>query len=596
MLPDKDKTKEQLISELDELRQWVSELETVNTERKQAERQKELSLKILELLNRSRKQPEMIREILLLVKEFSGCDAVGIRLREGEDFPYYETNGFIEGHVSLENRLCVVDQKGELIRDSQGSPVLECMCGNIICGRFDPEKPFFTQGGSFWTNSTTELLATTTEEDRQARTRNRCNGEGYESVALIPLKTEEGNIGLLQLNQFQRNHFTPELISFYEGIANSIGIVLARKQAEEALLSSEENFHHSLDNSPLGIRIFGAVTEGQQTLYANRAVLDIYGFTSLEEFNTIPRIQSLTPESYAEYLVRREKRLRGEAITAQYDLNIVRPDGEVRHLQVFPKNVLWNGERRYQSIYLDITERKQAEQREEELQQELSLSMRLASVGELVASVAHEINNPLTGVLGFSERLLRKSTDEGTRRDLARIHSEAQRMVKVMDNLRSFTRRREPEKQYSDINDILQKTLELRAYELKTGNIEIVTDLASGLPEVEVDSHQIQEVFLNIILNAEQGMTEANGGGKLTIKTGKIKNHVRISFADDGPGISTDHFGKLFDPFFTTRGEQGGTGLGLSICHGIVTEHGGRLYVRSKAGEGATFFVELPCS
>ena len=247
-------------------------------------------------------------------------------------------------------------------------------------------------------------------------------------------------------------------------------------------------------------------------------------------------------------------------------------------------------------IVRDITERRQAAEREKLLQQELSVSMRLAAIGELAAGVAHEINNPLTGVLGFSERLLRKSTDEEIRLDLERIHNEAQRMVKVMDNLRTFTRRRESEKQYSDINDILHETLELRAYELKTGNIEVVTDFTPSLPEIEVDSQQIQEVFLNIILNAEQVMTEAHAGGKLTIKTKKIKNHVRISFADDGPGILAEHLDKLFDPFFTTRGEKGGTGLGLSVCHGIVAGHGGRLYARSKPGEGATFFVELPCS
>ena len=246
------------------------------------------------------------------------------------------------------------------------------------------------------------------------------------------------------------------------------------------------------------------------------------------------------------------------------------------------------------SMFRDLTDRKQAEEREKELQQELSVSMRLAAAGELAAGVAHEINNPLTGILGFSERLLRKSTDEEIRRDLERIHNEAQRIIKVMNNLRTFTHHREPEKQYSDINDILQMTLELRAYELKTGNIEVVTDFAPSLPEIEVDSNQIQEVFLNIILNAEQAMTEAHGGDKLTIKTGKIKDYVRISFTDDGPGISAEHLDRLFDPFFTTRGEQGGTGLGLSVCHGIVTEHGGRLYAKSKPGKGATFLVELP--
>jgi signal transduction histidine kinase len=242
----------------------------------------------------------------------------------------------------------------------------------------------------------------------------------------------------------------------------------------------------------------------------------------------------------------------------------------------------------------DITERKRAEEEEKRLQQELYLSRRLASIGELAAGVAHEINNPLTGVIGFSQRLLRKSANEEFRHDLEIIYSEAQRAARVVQNLLTFARRREPKKEYSNINGILQKTLELRAYELKTGNIEIVTDLTPSLPEIMVDFLQIQEVFLNIILNAEQAMTETHGRGKLSIKTRQIKDHIRISFNDDGPGIPPEQLDKVFDPFFTTRAEKGGTGLGLSTCHGIVTEHGGRIYARSKPGKGATFFVELP--
>jgi len=246
------------------------------------------------------------------------------------------------------------------------------------------------------------------------------------------------------------------------------------------------------------------------------------------------------------------------------------------------------------AVFDDITERKQAEEREKQLQTELHLSSRLASIGELAAGVAHEINNPLTGMIGFSQRLLRKSTDEATSRDLERIHNEAQRAAKVVQNLLTFARRRESKKEYSDINDILGRALELRAYELRTSNIELAVELAPDLPKVMADFQQMQEVFLNIILNAEQAMTEAKGGGKLAIKTKKTKDNIRICFTDDGPGIPAEHLDRLFDPFFTTREEKGGTGLGLSVCHGIVTEHGGRIYAKSKPGKGATFFVELP--
>jgi GAF domain-containing protein len=228
--------------------------------RKQAEQQNEMSVKILRVLNNSGEKKQLILDLLDIFQKDGQFEAVGIRLREGEDYPYYETSGFPKAHIRAENNLCTFNDNGEVLRDYQGNPVLECMCGNIICGRFDPSKPFFTAGGSFWTNSTSELLATTTETDRQARTRNRCNGEGYESVALIPLKAGNNTLGLLQINDTRRNCFTPELIQYYEGQAQSIGITLAQKQAEEALVASEVSYRRLFEAAKDGILIIDANT------------------------------------------------------------------------------------------------------------------------------------------------------------------------------------------------------------------------------------------------------------------------------------------------------------------------------------------------
>ena len=201
--------------------------------RKKAEEEREAAVEFLHLVNQSRTKEEMVREALAFVKRQSGCEAVGIRLKEGDDYPYYETSGFPKEFILAENRLCAVDQKGEMIRDSFGNPVLECMCGNVICGRFDPSRSFFTEQGSFWTNSTTELLAGTTETDRQARTRNRCNGEGYESVALIALCAGDEPLGLLQLNDCEKGHFTPEGIAQWERLAAYLAVALSKFRTEE---------------------------------------------------------------------------------------------------------------------------------------------------------------------------------------------------------------------------------------------------------------------------------------------------------------------------------------------------------------------------
>ncbi len=370
--------------------------------------------------------------------------------------------------------------------------------------------------------------------------------------------------------------------------------ITERKQAEEALRESKEQLRKMFESVTDGISVVdlsGIITEVNQT------AVEIHGFGSRDKLLGRNALELVAPRDHERIATNMRKALKQGTIR-DVEYTLLKADGTE-----FPgelsTSVLRDASGKgvgHITIVRDVTERKQAEEKEKQLQQELYLSRRLASVGELAAGVAHEINNPLTGVLGFSQRLLRKSSDEEVRRDLEIIYSEAQRAAKVVQNLLTFARRREPKKEHSNINDIVQKTLELRAYELQTGNIEVVTDLAPNLPEIMVDFHQIQEVFLNIVLNAEQTMNEAHGEGKLIIKTREIKDYVRISFADNGPGIPPEQLDKVFDPFFTTRAEKGGTGLGLSTCHGVVTEHGGRIYARSKPRNGATFFVELPLS
>ena len=222
-----------------ELEQKVRELEEF---KKKAEKEHQITKKILSLINSENEGlKDLIREVTILLQNCSGFEAVGIRLREGDDFPYFQTSGFPPEHIQLENRLCAVDEHGESIKDFAGNPVLECMCGNVICGRFDPNLPFFTEFGSFCTNSTTELLASTSEEDRKARTRNRCQGEGYESVALIPLRQGTETFGLLQFNDSRKDLFSSELISMLERLASNLSIGLSQRKTLEELKKREED-------------------------------------------------------------------------------------------------------------------------------------------------------------------------------------------------------------------------------------------------------------------------------------------------------------------------------------------------------------------
>jgi signal transduction histidine kinase len=190
--------------------------------------------------------------------------------------------------------------------------------------------------------------------------------------------------------------------------------------------------------------------------------------------------------------------------------------------------------------------------------------------------------------------LMEMDIPDDIREDLTLIYSEAQRAANVTKNLLTFARKHAPVKQLNQINNIIEDVLKLRAYEHKANGIEVGRQLAPDLPEILVDYFQMQQVFMNIIINAEYFMIEEHNKGTLSITTKRQNSTIMISFADDGPGISQENRRRIFDPFFTTKGASKGTGLGLSICHGIVTEHGGQIYVKNQQGKGATIVVELP--
>ncbi len=228
-----------------------------------------------------------------------------------------------------------------------------------------------------------------------------------------------------------------------------------------------------------------------------------------------------------------------------------------------------------------------------ETQTRLVQTEKLSAIGEMVAGVAHEINNPLTAVLGFSQLLLGQECDEKIKTKLLKISNEATRCAKIVQNLLTFARKQKPEKRYIGINGIIESVLEMRSYQLKVDNIEIVKELAPDLPKTMADYTQLQQAFLNIINNAHQAMSD-NNGGMLTIKTEAKGQKIFVSFQDSGPGISSDNLKKIFDPFFTTKPAGKGTGLGLSLCYGIMREHGGSIHVESEKGKGALFRLELP--
>jgi len=239
-------------------------------------------------------------------------------------------------------------------------------------------------------------------------------------------------------------------------------------------------------------------------------------------------------------------------------------------------------------------ERKQAEERERRLQLQLNLSTRLASLGLMVEGIAHEVNNPLSSVIGFSQMLTCEDIPENTKDDIKMINDNAQRVADIMNNLLTFARQQKLQRTYINVNDIIRATLQMRTHSLESNNIAVNTELDPALPSTMADATLLQQAFLNLIINAETEMKQVHGKGRLQIKTTLISDTIQISFTDDGPGITETNLIHLFDPFFSTRGVGQGAGLGLSVCYGIINEHNGQIYVQSQPGKGAVFTVELP--
>jgi PAS domain S-box-containing protein len=238
------------------------------------------------------------------------------------------------------------------------------------------------------------------------------------------------------------------------------------------------------------------------------------------------------------------------------------------------------------SVEHDVTE-------ETRMREQLIHSERLSAVGQLVSGVAHELNNPLQSVIGFTELLLDGEKRERARNDLEQVKHEALRAARIVRNLLSFVRRTPSSRAPEDVNDVARSAVALRIYELKTANIEVEERYADGLPPVRVNREEIQQVLLNLLLNAEQAMLKHRGAGRLGVRTGMTGGRAWIEVQDDGPGIPAAAAGKIFEPFFSTKDVGEGTGLGLSIGLGIASAHGGALTLLPSEA-GACFRLSLP--
>jgi signal transduction histidine kinase/ActR/RegA family two-component response regulator len=278
----------------------------------------------------------------------------------------------------------------------------------------------------------------------------------------------------------------------------------------------------------------------------------------------------------------------GQRVPGHDELELTRPTRRI--LERFARPVLDREGRAvgWLELYYDVTGERQ-------IQSKLLQTEKMAAVGQLVSGIAHELNNPLTAIMGYGQLLLGQGLAPEQYSEASKVFQQAERARRIVKNLLYFARENEPERTRVDLNEIVERTLALRSYELRVENILVECELAGDLPETMADPYQLQQVVLNLLMNAEQALLQERGQGKVKITT-RVADGQRIAveISDDGPGVPRGIASRIFDPFFTTKPPGVGTGLGLSIVYGIVKQHGGEVTFENQSGGGARFVVELP--
>jgi len=548
---------------------------------------------VLELLNGTGELASHLSSVLDRLGRHAGADAGGIRLRSGADFPYLTHFGFSPGFLGAERALCVQDGCGAEA-ERLDAPALACLCGAVI-RRSRAVPTLVTARGSFVTGC---LGASTGPGGPASATpflRGRCVSDGFESLALVLLRSGDDVVGLLQLNALGADRFDAGLVEFLEEIAPSLGLAVERRRSQEALRVSEERYRVLVETSPNGVAL---VRLDSTILKANRRLAGLLGVDDPAKLEGL----HLTD------LVAEEDRSRAELELASFIAHGTPGLGFVR---------LRNGDASFDAelmaaktsgdaaqaalvvVVRDITEQRR-------LQARLAQSDRMASVGMLAAGVAHEINNPLTYVLYNLESMVADLPaveaalpSSGEPLDLEVRAREAldgaRRIREIVRDLKVFSHSGGDRLEPVSLNKVLQGAVNMTHNEVKY-RAQLVADYGL-VPLVKGNEGRLAQVFLNLLVNAAQAIREGDvDRNTIRVRTWQEADSVLAEVQDTGCGMSAEVQQRIFEPFFTTKPAGIGTGLGLAISRGIVEEAGGRISVESAPGQGTRFVVRLPAA
>ncbi len=402
---------------------------------------------------------------------------------------------------------------------------------------------------------------------------------GSERTREITLRRKDGSVGTF-LDTSRAVWDSAGKIIRYQG---TLVDVTQRREMERTLRRQEEFQRYLLESFPDLILVIDL--NGRYSFVSSR-IRDQLGYRPEDLVGKkVEEVQEPSPEFVALY----RDVIAGRKMFGFTEYAARHHDGSWRTMRA-NASPLYDAESKLSGVIVsvrDITV-------EKKLEQQIIQSERLAAMGQMIGGFAHELNNPLTSIMGVAELLQEGEAAEPMRKQLVMLQQQARRAADIVQNLMYFSRPPAPGKSSINISDLVQRTLHLHAYSLRKSNITADFLPAPSLPTVEGDPHQLMQVFLNLILNAEQAMREVRDRGTLRIRLEKSAGSVSATFQDDGPGIPPDILPNIFDPFYTTKRPGRGTGLGLSICKAILREHGGNVEAASGPGGGAVFTVTLP--
>lgn len=557
--------------------------------RKLAKDFRALSHRILLYANRGLPRIDFAREVLKMLLDFSGCDAVELRLKRRAKYYRCEARCRPKRSFRFEIMPCAQNEDGKIIPCLQDDSALERLCRDIAGRRFDPSLPFFTKSGSFFTNKAENSLSFWSKGDQQSGLHGLSIGDDYRSLALIPVVVDDENIGLLQLKSKQRDYFREDEIEFYEDVAQTLAVALGLRSAQVALRERVKELtclygitqlverpSISLEEILQGIVKLLPPAWQYPEITFGRIILDGRSYST-------PRFQEGQQKQTADIVVSGERRGVVEVVYAEK-----KPELDEGPFLKEERSLI---DAIAGQVAL-IIERRQAEEDKSKLQDQLRHADRLATIGQLAAGVAHELNEPLGNILGFTQLakkcpgLPKQAEQDIEKAVIASLHAR-----EVVKKLMLFARRMPPKKTQVNLNQLVEEGLYFLESRCAKEGIKLVRSLSPDLPEITADPGQLTQVLVNLIVNAVQAMPE---GGGLTVQTLAGEGHVSLIVEDTGVGMSEEVMQKIFIPFFTTKDVDQGTGLGLPVVHGIVTSHGGSIKVDSKLACGTRFEVKLP--